>query len=194
MQEQKEGAFIVAIVRDTKIRFILLVTMVFSLIIFQFAPTAMAYDNTELKGEFNYDNIEKKGEAIIERKGKIIAESVYYNVMTQKYEFDSEQALIDGLTKQETLNAETFFESMSVADVEEMNKVIGFDESEYKQEGDVEAYFIPLVLIPIVKFLGGAAGAVIVFHVVTYGIAKACQNLKGKYWFFTDFCKTNKWI
>lgn len=54
--------------------------------------------------------------------------------------------------------------------------------------------FIPAILIPIGKFLVGTVGAVIIYHIVTYGIVKACQNLKGDCWFFADFCKTNGWI
>lgn len=165
-------------VRNKNMKLSIVVTLILSLFVFSFGPTALAHD------EF-------------ERKGTIIAESVYYNTETKKYEFDSEYALSNGLTNEEVNNAKFFFESLTVSDVEEMNNEIGFDVSEEIAEvnnSEVTTYFIPAILIPIAKFLVGSAGAVIVYHVVTYGIIKACQNLKGDYWFFTDFCETNGWI
>lgn len=47
------------------------------------------------------------------------------------------------------------------------------------------------ILKPIAKYLAGTASAVIIYHVITYGIIKACKNLEGDYWSFTDFCETN---
>lgn len=132
-----------------------------------------------------------------EKKGTIVAESVYYNTQTKKYEFDSEFALSNGLTENEVNNAEMFFESLSVTDVEKMNKEIGFDENLVNQDTEVFPSFvpaIPAILIPIAKYLAGTAGAVIIYHVITYGIIKACKNLEGDYWFFTDFCETNGWL
>ncbi|MEB2298623.1 hypothetical protein LAV72_03155 [Lysinibacillus xylanilyticus] len=156
----------------------IVVTMIISLFILPFGSTVLANED-------------------FERKGKIIAESVYYNTITKKYEFDSESALSNGLTKNEVSNAKAFFESLSVTEVENMNNEIGFDESLENQNIEAAPYFLPVIpgiLIPIAKYLLGTAGAVIIYHVITYGIIKACKNLKGEYWFFTDFCETNGWL
>ena len=169
---------ILQLIKKSNMKLTIVVTMIISLFILPFGSTAMATED-------------------FERKGTIIAESVYYNTLTQKYEFDSEFALSKGLTMVEVNNAETFFESLTVTDVEKMNDEIGFDESLEIQNVEAVQYFvpaIPAILIPIAKYLLGTAGAVIIYHVITYGIIKACENLEGEYWFFTDFCETNGWL
>ncbi|KOS61307.1 hypothetical protein FJQ98_01790 [Lysinibacillus agricola] len=163
------------LIKKSNMKLTIVVTMIISLFILPFGSTAMATED-------------------FEQKGTIIAESVYYNTLTKKYEFDTEFALSNGLTKNEVNNAEAYFESLSVTEVEQMNNEIGFDESLEMQNGEITPSFIPAILIPIAKYLIGTAGAVIIYHVITYGIIKACKNLKGEYWFFTDFCETNGWL
>lgn len=171
-------AIILKLIKKSNMKLTIVVTMIISLFILPFGSTAMATED-------------------FEQKGTIIAESVYYNTLTKKYEFDTEFALSNGLTTNEVNNAEAFFESLSVTEVEQMNNEIGFDESLEMQNSEITPSFIPAIpaiLIPIAKYLIGTAGAVIIYHVITYGIIKACKNLKGEYWFFTDFCKTNGWL
>ncbi|MGE7690400.1 hypothetical protein ACQKMI_14490 [Lysinibacillus sp. NPDC097214] len=73
-------ATILQLVNKVNIKLTIVVTMIISLFILPFSSIALANED-------------------FERKGKIIAESVYYNTITKKYEFDSESALSNGLTK-----------------------------------------------------------------------------------------------
>ncbi|MCL1695134.1 MULTISPECIES: hypothetical protein [unclassified Lysinibacillus] len=66
-----------------------------------------------------------------------------------------------------------------MTEVEQMNNEIGFDKSLKMQNSEITPSFIPAILISITKYLIGTAGAVIFYHVITYGIIKACKNLKG---------------
>lgn len=50
-----------------------------------------------------------------------------------------------------------------------MNNEIGFDESLEKQNAEVETFFLPVILIPIGKYL---IATVIIYHVIM-GIIKA---------------------
>ncbi|MCU5379902.1 hypothetical protein OCA08_22505 [Bacillus cereus] len=103
------------------------------------------------------------------------------------YEYN-EQELIDiGASEQEATYIKEYFENMDAGQVLMV---------ESAKRGEIQYVFpaIPVVLIPIGKYLIGAVGAVIINEVIQYGIGKACQKLKGKYGFFTDFCKTRGYI
>lgn len=82
-----------------------------------------------------------------------------------------------------------FYSDMTPEQVDNFLDFIGYEEAEAREGTSFRA--IPAVLIPIGKFLIGTAGAVIISEVMKYGIVKACQNLEGRYAFFTDFCRTN---
>lgn len=127
---------------------------------------------------------------------EVIANEAYYNKQTGLYEYNVDKAIENGADQEHAKSMGLFLESLSKKDVEEFNKMIGFDPSnlENQKNEEISPQALPLVLIPIAKFLAGAAGAVIVAEVTLYGIAKACQNLEGKYNFFDDFCETRGYI
>lgn len=119
-----------------------------------------------------------------------IENSLLYNTMTGTYVFDEEKSQKLGLTKNQSLNLNNFFENMTKEEVKNFNKLIGFDPQKYNGSGEISVMAPPL-LIPILSFLGGAAAGKILDEVMNYGIAKACENLHGNWNLFDDFCETN---
>ena len=117
-----------------------------------------------------------KESKVDQEKFNAVAESVFYNTQTKLYEFDLDIAKSEGLSSTEASRIKGFFESLTVEEVAEINNEIGF--SPEQNAGENGTYALPLVLIPIAKFIVGAAGAVIVGEVTLYGIGKACKNLK----------------
>lgn len=85
-----------------------------------------------------------------------------------------------------------FLESLSKEDVEKLNQEIDFD-SKPRYNG-IGTRAIPLILIPIAKFLGGGVESVIITEVTLYRIAKACENLEDNYGLFDDFCENRGYI
>ncbi|MFP7494551.1 hypothetical protein SFC66_12235 [Terribacillus saccharophilus] len=123
-----------------------------------------------------------------DEKVNAVANSAYYNSETKLYEFDEAQAKDLGLTSTEAATFNSFFENLSLEEVEAMNEAIGFDPN--ASTGDFSTQALPAVLIPIAAFLGTTIGGVIITEVTLYGIQKACQNLQGEAAFFDDFCST----
>lgn len=125
---------------------------------------------------------------------KAISSGAFYNKETGLYEYDENIAINNGATRTQATSVGNFLESLSKKDVKEFNQAIGFDPEQKEESDGTSTRAIPAILIPIAKFLGGAAGAAIIAEVTLYGIAKACQNLEGKYGFFDDFCETRGYI
>ena len=131
-----------------------------------------------------------QSEELSESEINAIASGAYYNQKTGLYVYDEDIAIENGAKVEHANAMGAFLESLSKEDVEKLNQEINFDPKAGYDGDGVSIQAIPLVLIPIAKFLGGAAGAAIIAEVTLYGIAKACENLEGKYGFFDDFCET----
>jgi len=128
-----------------------------------------------------------------EKEINAIASGAFYNTNTELYEYDESIAITNGAKEEHARSMGVFLESLSKEDVKELNETIGFDPS-VENSGEISTQALPVVLIPIAKFLVGTAGAVIVTEVTLYGIAKACENLEGQFGFFDDFCETRGYI
>ncbi|MFJ8071849.1 hypothetical protein ACIQZD_23440 [Peribacillus sp. NPDC096447] len=155
--------------KNNSLKFCVVVSLVFALILSSLAPGVSAA--TGLTSE---------------EKGNIISNSVYYNTLNDSFEVNSDQMREAGLKKKEIEAIESYFE---FKDGKEFSEELGVDLESDSQQG-----IIPVILIPIAQYLIGAVGAAIIYEVTVYGISKACKSLKGKYDFFTDFCKTRGYI
>ncbi len=121
-----------------------------------------------------------------------IANATFYNSQTGKIELHTSTAIDAGANKVAVENMNEMFSSMNSTEAKAFLQAINFENTSH--EVGIRPQALPAVLLPIAAFLGGAAGGVIVSEVMQYGIAKACQNLKDQYDFFTDFCETRGYI
>lgn len=148
-------------------------------------PHATALETANPSVKINSDSV------IVEQ----VVEATVYNAQTRSLEIDEE--LLPGHVVGTDIHdrIDDLYGQLSPTETAQLLELSNINQSQLDAaDSTVQTYAIPAVLIPIGKFLVGSAGAVIIAEVVQYGIAKACQNLHGRYGFFDDFCETRNYV
>lgn len=122
-----------------------------------------------------------------------IAEALFYDTSTGKYVFDEEAALALGADSGSVRDASAIFQNMSVKEVSEFNRVIGFTPPSFESGPNYGARALPALLIPVLKAVGVGAATAIVNSVTKWGLSGACKKLQGRYSKFDSYCKSNNW-
>ncbi|UEX90394.1 hypothetical protein [Staphylococcus ratti] len=129
--------------------------------------------------------------SINEKQINTIQNSLRYDIQNEKYAFNTEYAVNNGLTQNQAENLKIYFESMNEEQIEKFNQQIGLKPDLNSNKNEGPSTRIAPALAAVLGVIGGAVATKLLDEIMNYGIKKTCQSNKGKWEAFDDYCSTN---
>lgn len=115
-----------------------------------------------------------------------VVNAISYDIQADRFLVSEEKAADLGFGSDRIQAFQQNFNELSPQESRELAELIGIDVSALRQQRAV-----PVVVVAIASFIGGAAASEIISQVTNWGVSGACRNLEGRWDAFDNFCRSN---
>lgn len=123
----------------------------------------------------------------------VFVETLGYDLRLNRYTFDAATAIELGADPRSAHSVSRAVDEFTDEEVSLLNDALGSDPNRFRKTGRIQTRALPVVVVPVLKILGGGAAAAVSKAVVTWGLAGACERLKRRYGAFDSMCRANGW-
>lgn len=113
-------------------------------------------------------------------------EVIDYDIYQDRFVVSVERATELGYTPEDVQRFQVNFDEMKPQQARQLAELLGIDVTALRQQRA-----IPVAVVAIASFIGGAAAHEIVSQVTNWGVSGACRNLEGRWNAFDEFCRSN---